>query len=410
MPKGKHVSALQVAIVMVALVVALGPSAALRAAADDPASVFHNIGTVTQPAIDAIRAGVTTTNPSGKFASFDISWVDNERHIYYLADRSNNAVDAIDARDGSFIRYLGKGLFSGVVACATNCNGPDGVVTDQHGNVWVGDGHPASGGTSSLKELNPNTGALIKSIDTGGAGRSDELAFGDVDGGRILIANPNEPTTAFTTLVNTQTQSIIGKVLYDEGAHAGLPAPGHGFKTNFGTPLVQHGLEQSAFASGRFYLNVPATIQNTGGEIDVYDANAARITAIFPLTTCGGTGLAAGRNGDLFVECGDSLRVVDANNGTEDARYPDLGGADEIWFNPGDGNVYVELQAKGGVGVLDTVHKKTLFIPVAGTQGVHSIAASSRNNRVFMPISDNPDNGAGGIVMLQQASERGDHE
>jgi hypothetical protein len=141
--------------VMVALVAELGPSAALRADSDDATPVFHNIGTVTQPAIDAIKAGVTATNPTGKFASFDISWVDNGRNVYYLADRSNNAVDAIDARDGSFIRYLFQGLFVGVVAGTPNRNGPDGIVTDQHGNVWVGDGHPATGGTSSLKELNP---------------------------------------------------------------------------------------------------------------------------------------------------------------------------------------------------------------------------------------------------------------
>ncbi len=408
MLKGKHVSALRVSIVTVALVAALGPSAALHADSEDATPVFHNIGTVTQPAVDAIKAGVTATNPTGKFASFDISWVDNKRNVYYLADRSNNAVDAIDARDGSFIRYLGHGLFSGVVAGAPNRSGPDGVVTDQHGNVWVGDGHPATGGTSSLKELNPNTGVLIKSIDTGGAARSDELAFGNVAGGRILIANPNEPTTAFTTLVNTQTQSIIGKVFYDQTTPTPLPAPGHGFATNFGT--TQHGLEQPAFFNGHFYLNVPATIQNTGGEIDVYGANAAQITAIFPLTTCGGTGLGVGRNSDLFVECGDSLRVLDANNGTVRATYSDLGGADEIWFNPGDGNVYVELNAKGGVGVLDTVHKKTFFIPVAGTQGAHSVAAAAHGNRVFVPISDNPDNGAGGIVMLRRAGARGDNE
>ena len=73
---------------------------------------------------------------------------------------------------------------------------------------------------------------------------------------------------------------------------------------------------------------MPVTIQNTGGEIDVYGANAAQITAIFPLTTCGGTGLGVGRNSDLFVECGDSLCVLDANNGTVRATYSDLGAAD----------------------------------------------------------------------------------
>jgi len=111
----------------------------------------------------------------------------------------------------------------------------------------VGDGLIGGVGHSSLKGFNPTTGAMIANIDNGGSGRADELAFGNVGGGRILVANPNEPTTAFVTLVNTSTQQVIGKVLYDEPAHAGLPAAGHGFNTNFGG--TQHGLEQPAYST-----------------------------------------------------------------------------------------------------------------------------------------------------------------
>ena len=57
----------------------------------------------------AIAAGVTASYPTGKFASFDISWVDNERNLYYLADRSNTALDVVDANDGSFLEFLGQG-------------------------------------------------------------------------------------------------------------------------------------------------------------------------------------------------------------------------------------------------------------------------------------------------------------
>ena len=49
--------------------------------AGDP-TTFRHVGTVTEPAISAIKAGVTATNPTGKFASFDISWVDNARDVY----------------------------------------------------------------------------------------------------------------------------------------------------------------------------------------------------------------------------------------------------------------------------------------------------------------------------------------
>jgi hypothetical protein len=187
--------------------------------------------------------------------------------------------------------------------------------------------------------------------------------------------------------------------MYDEAAHAGLPAPGHGFSTNFGG--TQHGLEQPAFFHGKFYLNVPATIQNPGGELDVFDPNEARITAVLPLTNCTGTGLTVARD-DLVVECADSARIVDADGNVE-ASFADLGGADEIWFNPGDGNVYFPINPKG-VGVLDFTHSRSLGVtPVPGTQGVHSIAAAAHGNRIFMPTSDNPDNGAGGIAMVHRA-------
>jgi hypothetical protein len=210
-----------------------------------------------------------------------------------------------------------------------------------------------------------------------------------------------------------------------------LPAAGHGYTTNFGSPPTQRGLEQSAFFNGKFYLNVPATMQNPGGEIDVFNSNKAEITRIFPLTNCGGTGLAIGPQGDLIVECSNSVRVLDANNGHEEASIAALGGADEIWMNPGDNHVYFPLppnpalrdNAPASVGIMDASsnHAHSL-VPVPGGQGLHSIAVNADNNRIFVPVSDNPDNGGacgsttpgsppapqiacagggGGVVMLQ---------
>jgi len=406
---GKRGLAVRTAIMTATVLLGLAPVVAAHEPADDdpaPTPVFHHIGTVTEPAIFALAAGITPTNPTGKFASFDISWVDNERNVYYLADRSNNAIDVIDTTDGSFTKFLAKGQFAGIITGPPNRNGPDGVVTDKAGNVWVGDGLIGGVGSSSLKGFDPDTGLALPGtpINLGGKGRADELAYAHVGGGRILIANPSEPDVAFASLVNTSTKTVIGKVRYDEGPHAGLPAPGHGFNTVFGTPPTQHGLEQPVFFNGKFYLNVPATIQNPGGELDVFDTNEARITAVLPLTNCEGTGLTVARD-ELVVECGDSARIVDADGNVE-ATFPDLGGTDEIWFNPGDGNVYIPSPGKG-LAVLDFTHSRSLGVTlVPGTQGVHSVAAAAHGNRIFMPISDNPDNGAGGIAMFHQARQK----
>jgi hypothetical protein len=419
----KRSQAARLVPVVVVVLLGLAPTAAAREAPDDGTNTFVNVGTVTTPAVDAIKAGKTVTNPTGLFASFDISWVDNERDLYYLADRSNNAIDVVDAIDGHFVKYIGKGDFSGIVTvppapAGPNRNGPDGVVTDRAGNVWVGDGLKNGVGTSSLKEYNPSTGAQLANIPlrpdpaTDSTGRADELAYGNVGGGRILIANPNETNSAFVSLVNTATRSVIGTVVYDAPASSGLPAAGHGFNTKFGSPATQHGLEQPAFAQGKFYLNVPSTVQNPNGEIDVFDPNVAKITTIFPFATdCGGTGLAVGGNGDLFAECGDSLRLVDATTGALGASFKDLGGADEIWFNPGDGNVYVPVPGtSGGLGVLASGNHDLGITPIDGGQGLHSIAASSNSGRIFVPSNDNPDNGSGGIVMMHKARERGESD
>jgi hypothetical protein len=418
----KRSQAARLVPVVAVVLLGLAPAAAAHEAPDSGTTTFVNIGTVTTPAVDAIKAGKTVTNPTGLFASFDISWVDNDRDIYYLADRSNNAIDVVDAIDGHFVKYIGKGDFSGIVTvppapAGPNRNGPDGVVTDRAGNVWVGDGLKGGVGTSSLKEYSPTSGAqlanipLMPSPTQNSTGRADELAYGNIGGGRILIANPNETVAAFVSLVNTSTKSVIGTVLYDAPASSGLPPAGHGFNTNFGSPATQHGLEQPAFTNGKFYLNVPSTVQNPNGEIDVFDPNVAKITAIFPFATdCGGTGLAVGR-GDLFAECGDSLRVIDANTGALDASFSDLGGADEIWFNPGDGNVYVPVPgANGGLGVLAAGNRDLGITPIDGAQGLHSIAAAAHSGRIFVPSNDNPDNGGGGIIMMHKARQSGESE
>ena len=395
------------------IVLVLGNTAA--AGDDHGSTVYHHIGTVTEPAVAAIAAGITPTNPTGRFASFDISWVDSAHGVYYLADRSNNAVDVIDTTDGSFVHFLGQGAFAGVVSGTPNRSGPNGVVTDNNGNVWVGDGLIGGMGHSRIKAFNPATGVMFANIDNGGVARADELAFGNTGGGRILIANPNEPTSAFVTLVNTQTRTILAQVRYDAAANAtGVPPAGHGFNTNFAGS--QHGLEQPAFLNGKFYLNVPATVQNTGGELDVSDPNTGVITAVLPLSNCGGTGLAALPHRELLVECGDSARILDTH-GNELARFPVFGASDQIWFNPGDGRAYFSLVpnatlrpgAPAGLGVLDVAERRSLGITgVAGAQGLHSIAADAHNNRIFFPSSDNPDNGGGGIVMMRAAQQ--EHE
>jgi len=132
--------------------------------------------------------------------SYDISWVNPQRAEYYLADRSNNAIDVIDTHHLKFKRSLGQGLFVGLkfnaagTATDNNHSGPDGVVT--HGRwVYAGDGD------STLKVLDldsPPASALKASVSTGGTTRLDEMAL--TTDGKLLIAANNAEDPPFATL------------------------------------------------------------------------------------------------------------------------------------------------------------------------------------------------------------------
>src|SRR6202163_1503729 len=67
--------------------------------------------------------------PGNPLRSFDISWVNPDRAEFYLADRSNLAIDIIDTETLKFKRFLGG--FVGVKLTGTggldnNHSGPDG--------------------------------------------------------------------------------------------------------------------------------------------------------------------------------------------------------------------------------------------------------------------------------------------
>ena len=48
---------------------------------------------------------------------FDISWVDNSTQKYYLGDRTNNAIDLVDAATDTFLGFIGKGQYTGSKPC-----------------------------------------------------------------------------------------------------------------------------------------------------------------------------------------------------------------------------------------------------------------------------------------------------
>src|ERR1700687_5111511 len=103
------------------------------------------IGAIAGSALAAGVSLVTTMAvPGNKLDNFDIGYVDSDAGRYYIADRSNAAIDIFDTRKKAFVG--GVTGFVGVKVDANrravgNLSGPNGVAFDpvRH-ELWVGDG------------------------------------------------------------------------------------------------------------------------------------------------------------------------------------------------------------------------------------------------------------------------------
>jgi hypothetical protein len=67
----------------------------------------------------------------------------------------------------------------------------------------------------------------------------------------------------------------------------------------------------------------------------------------------------------------------------------DVGGADEVWFNPGDGNVYLAMRSGGpsNSGELGVVGGSNITGILQTGAGAHSVAAYIGNNHIFVPVA-----------------------
>jgi hypothetical protein len=345
------------------------------------------------------------TMPSGNSTDFDISWVDQATGQYFLSDESNGAVDWFNATTDSFVRSLAQGQFAGAgtPACQAftpdpyGCGGPSGVLTDDRGRVWAGDA-PASTGSvtdtqSSVEVIGTAAPYAHTRIDTGGHARSDELSYDPVDH-MILIANPDD---GFLTWISTTTLKVVGKFYYSDNAD-GMPAttPGH--------PAVA-GLEQSAYVprTGLFYQSVP------GVGIDVFkpvptDGVGQLVTTLRPPSSLsafcpnGPGGLTAGPHDTLIATCDEGGLVVNYLSGRTVATIPNVGGADEVWYNPADGNLYFAVFYGNSVlGVADAYSDRYLQSLPTGAVA-HSVAAYAGNDQIFVPVVGK------GVLVFQSGS------
>jgi hypothetical protein len=400
----------------------------------------------SEPAVRLLKSvpvPVSALNTTaGALYSFDISWVDQSTGTYYLADRSNFAVDVVTAE--TFVTQLfpnnGHAPFAGFTPCAiqpagaNDCAGPDGVVA---AFPWLF----VTDAPSRVLTFDLRTGNTVSEATTlaGEPTRADELAYDPKDG--LILAINNASTPPFGTLIAvdkaTGALTVLTNIFFDV-AHTGVDA------TN--------GAEQPVWdpKTGKFYLSIPEISGDGGTNLHgavLRISTTGTVEAQYPVDFCGPAGLAVGPKDELLVGCNTIFDeaggkwttnadrdtntaapqyvILDAKTGKTLENVLGAGVGDEVWFNAGDNHYYTAasgsnlapnaitpprpptpvLTAQGAatLDVIDALSRRldqrvpTFNVPAvlapapnphpAGT--AHSVAADASTNHVFVPIAAN---------------------
>jgi hypothetical protein len=350
----------------------------------------------------------TKIGPPPATSSFDISFVKNDIAKYILADRTNNAVDLFNAGALTFTGYIGQGgfvgNFTGPCGQPRGCAGPNGVLIDNNNNVWAGDGPAAdcsttacrcvAGETTSMvKEytLAPSSGATgrLACLDTGGNFRADEMAFDPRDD-LLLVANDLD---GFLSLIRTTagSQAIVDKFFYADN-DVGQPASARRLPTPGG------GIEQPVWdpQQGFFYLALPQG--TTGGRVDVFNPKAGKLVLLRTIDVPGCNGGPSGLALDaathqLLGACDNGAALIDANSGQVSivGTAATIGGADEIWFDPGSNAWYLGVSGTSPhLGVVSASPDHAVQAVLQSGCCGHSVAAytaSPTQSYIFDPNS-----------------------
>jgi hypothetical protein len=366
-----------------------------------------------------IPAASNNTTGGGMY-SFDISYVDSFTGNYYLADRSNRVVDFVDSIGRYVTGIPANPAFAGFSGNNAT-SGPNGVVA---AFPWLF----VTDANSRVVTIDLRNNLTVSNASTGGAPglRADELAYDPTHSQLLVVNNADTPPFATFVLVNPSTGqlTVSARITFD-AAH-GVDA--------------QNGAEQPVWdgALNRWFLSIPQigpNVQN-GGVVRINPFTAS-VDATYPVQFCGPAGLTLGPNQNLFIGCNTVFDtngnvwdpngavpadprdvIINANNGAIVATVFGIGAGDEVWYNPGTNNYYATgsgsperplpaATASGSTpaGVVDANDNAlsqrfptyNVAAVTTGTEGhpahpagtSHSIAASSLNNLVFVPLPAN---------------------
>jgi hypothetical protein len=307
-------------------------------------------------------------SPSARW-SVDISWFDPSTQKFYMADRNNFGVDIVDTNTDTIV-----GAVSSLVGIqpGTNTSGPNGVLTTSNPRqLWAGDGD----GKVKIFALDsngmPTSSIPLKSVNAGGVRRADEMAFDPDD--RVVLVAWDDDADLFLALISVSSIAgninVLGTIHMPEATGCGIEQPVYNHATN------------------RFYVAIPCTsaINNANnntavhasGEIAVINPHTIAIENVLPVdgTNCFPHGLALGPRQNLLLGCsgdapaGTQMKsiIMKATTGAILQTFTELGGSDEVWYNPGDNHYYLAMSSWTSTGLTGGPATPSLGIINAGT-------------------------------------------
>jgi hypothetical protein len=285
-----------------------------------------------------------------------------------------------------------------------------------YGPPLVGNGNDSASPTTG--PINPPT-CVLGQIYYDGAAQNDSTVVID-DGGLNATAGfpcPDPSTTALSGVTGHGAGvNILGP---DKPCHHGpMLNPNTGVYCTHQAPpdpgcvgaTSIAGLGGSAFNpnSGRFLVTNSNSLAGnaagtslTFGAVDVINPNLGNaagpfVENSFPLFNCMPTSIAQGPGNDFLVGCADhdgeafppNEYIIDGTSGAILATITNVGGVDEVWYNPGDNRYYLAARDMPNGAVMGVIDAKTRtwLENVTTNSNSHSISVDSTSNHAFVPM------------------------
>jgi hypothetical protein len=300
---------------------------------------------------------------------------------YYLSDRVNGGVHVVNLA-GEKQTHLVSGFAGLFTANGTNkydISGPNGlVVLPNRNELYVGDG----AGTVRVVDLFTNE--ITANISIGVSTRADEMAY-DSKTGIVVVTLPNEKPPQ-VAVISAKDRTVTGKVTFHNASE----------------------LEQPAFneLSRKFYVSVPSTGTNPGGEIAGLDVSTFQVTDILPLSECVPAGIVFGADQNLFISCSQTQietydvafsQVMDVSTGKIVAKISGVAGSDQVAYDPNSKLYFASAYQnqvggkKGGapmpeLAVINATSNTIMQTWPTDNKLAHSVAVDAKTNLVVVPL------------------------